>query len=1171
MGTLTIIIEEKEQYAGYFLLEITFLEKGVQSSIKLKNPNNKKIEDHLDAYFEEYINKPFDTAIAKASIEIIEKYGLDLYCQIFEKFENILEEAEFKNREIEIKIIGQSPSFQSIYWESMRKNLTGLPFSLKHTIYRQSKKILSEELISKITHPNINLLIVTARPKLENDVNYRTIQRPLIELINHSNLPIKPYILRPGSFEAFIEHLNSVGPDYYHIIHFDLHGELYGFYEYNEIFEDVIKATDLENHLSFITKERFRQAKKPFVLFESNEYQLSKFIKNSNSYKGFVPVEASQLAQTIKSFNIPIVILNACNSARQNSTYKETSLGNILVKNGISLAIAMRFSITVTASEIFMRHLYKAIFNKIPIKKSLSIARRELYNNKKRIAKYNKEINLDDWFLPVLYQSRDVEIKLRAFDNNERIHFEIPNNKNGDHEDIQNEFFGRDLDILRIERFFAYKSKIVHIQGVTGIGKTSLIKHLKNWWLKTYFINYFFYFDYDKKFYTYGDIIDCMAIKVFPKDEYEKISPHDQEIKTRTIVEKLRSISFTLAFDNVDLKYQGNAKEGNEFYKKELKKLEKLKSFLKIEGCSILIGSRKRENWVFDYSSKVNHLNLNELDSFAASNLVETTIAKMDLSVNKLIKDFNFIRLLRILKGYPLALKNVLPYLKFMTPEQITHNLLNFPLHISSDRFINGLDGIFQSIEKSYSELSQSSQNLLIYLAFFTGHINTFFPIIKRFFQASKYHNRKFNFSTWPLKIHTYWINREPTTNLSQRLNNLIEEGLAYGLIEEVESQIFPTFKTRYIVLPPELCFFLRYQLSKKDKLNKTIKRAFVDYYWIRHNFYFEYIARDSQTQRPDGLTIVEYEYENLISALILGMSFNKPRLYQLVVIRTINEYLDIKQFFREQIYVNELILKEFNEMGLSKLMRKNPIIYIGLLNYLGKAYFKLKIYDKANETLELIGNFLESNSRIKKEDKVFALGSFFQSLGATSFSQGEDLKKSHKLYSKALKIFKENGLSNEEASLYLNMGTHAFMSRSFDLASEYWLEAVKIYESLNQQEGVAKAKQNLFSVALEQNNFEKAEKYLNEARLIYERYMAYEYLAETYNLEGILFTKKAKIGEGSVYEALPFFEAALDIYEQLGMYSKQATVFFNLAKAFSGIDNKKSQAYFQKASEIIQ
>ena len=72
--------------------------------------------------------------------------------------------------------------------------------------------------------------MVTARPGGAGDVGYRTITRPLIEVLRRATLRVDVDLVRPGTWKALTARLEAAtrdwGAGYYHAIHFDLHGGL---------------------------------------------------------------------------------------------------------------------------------------------------------------------------------------------------------------------------------------------------------------------------------------------------------------------------------------------------------------------------------------------------------------------------------------------------------------------------------------------------------------------------------------------------------------------------------------------------------------------------------------------------------------------------------------------------------------------------------------------------------------------------------------------------------------------------------------------------------------------------------------------------------------------------------------------------------------------------------
>lgn len=273
------------------------------------NPySNKQVED-LEWYFKEYPDDPDDEdqERAKSVVVSLKECGTQLFEQVFKSDYELYaryREAQkqiIHGKELIIKIIGL-PKFHSLPWETLNDPQTEQPLALNIPIVRQ---YTSETKVLNVPQsPIINLLIVTARPHRENDINYRAISRPLVESLRQAKLRVNINLLRPSTYRALKDHL-STRPGYYRIIHLDVHGELLG--------------------------------DKSVVYLES-----------ANADHRADPIEATQLAQLLVQHNIPITILNACESGKQMGL-TETSLSGKFMEAGMPLVLAMRYRVTVTA------------------------------------------------------------------------------------------------------------------------------------------------------------------------------------------------------------------------------------------------------------------------------------------------------------------------------------------------------------------------------------------------------------------------------------------------------------------------------------------------------------------------------------------------------------------------------------------------------------------------------------------------------------------------------------------------------------------------------------------------------------------------------------------------------------------------------------------------------
>ena len=76
-------------------------------------------------------------------------------------------------------------------------------------------------------------------------------------------------------------------------------------------------------------------------------------------------------------------------------------------------------------------------------------------------------------------------------------------------------FFGRDVDVLRIEKRLLTAGNILLVHGMGGAGKSTLLHHLGGWWQKTGFVERVFYFGYDEKAWTRQQILHAIAEKLY--------------------------------------------------------------------------------------------------------------------------------------------------------------------------------------------------------------------------------------------------------------------------------------------------------------------------------------------------------------------------------------------------------------------------------------------------------------------------------------------------------------------------------------------------------------------------------------------------------------------------------------------------------------------------------
>ena len=656
---------------GDFQLSLT-INEDQPFQVEVTNPHTAETEEGFEWYFEEYLREPYtaETRVQREK-EQLSQYGISLFQQLFADPEALnlyrkgLQESSFDKLSFEFLGKEKSTSFQAVLWEAIKDPDFEEPLILKGAqfIRTSSTKPLLRAKVDQ--HPEINLLIVTARPSEENDVEYRTVQRPIIDIITETGVSVKPHILRPGTYLALKEHLAEVKSGYYHIIHFDLHGAVL-------TYEELVEERD-EKRLQFSfrsfgkTAHSFNVRKGLTDLAPYPGYKALLFFESPQ--KGVAePVLAKEIAHLIRDARIPVCILNACQSAKQTDSIEETSLGKTLLDEGVNLVLAMRYTVSVTAAYILMKKLYSELFREKSIGEAISLSRRSLYDDRSRNAALGYTIDIEDWVLPIIYQREDVVFSLRdRTAEEERIYY--ANKARHTHlPPPRFQFVGRDLDILKIEKLltptsadFTRRNHLL-IKGMLGIGKSALLKYLAAWWRNTNFrgINNCLYLDFRSAPLTKAQFIDKVASQLDNDHSQEFVNTQDALTKEGKLLKTLNQYPYALILDNIFM-----------FEDKEM-----IEFLAQITGQSFVVyGSVNMEEELGERTFVDNVYQLEGLDQDAAYTLAGRILqVTAEKDIEQLVNGehkFEFEQLMKLLAGFPSAMELVLPFLKDRTAREV--------------------------------------------------------------------------------------------------------------------------------------------------------------------------------------------------------------------------------------------------------------------------------------------------------------------------------------------------------------------------------------------------------------------------------------------------------------------------------------------------------------------
>jgi hypothetical protein len=359
--TKITIAQKDDRNASPFAATVQFND-GPRYPAAVTDPFSPEEEERLRWYFEEWLTFPFTGQVkaAEAAASAV-AYGERLFDQLFRANADILAEYKMAWRDggfagLEFEIRG-TPAFHALHWEALKDPQHGRPFAVECPFWRQNDNPPPQQLQPQPA-ATLNVLLVTARPGGRHDVGYRTIARPLVAARQNGKLRAQIDLVRPGSYAALVRHLeesrDARGDGYYQIVHFDLHGSLLTYEQYQQA-EAAVSP-------HFFKSGYGQKEIAPYPGYRA-------FLSFNGAAAGQSDLVADEIiAELLQSHKIPIAILNACQSGMQVGD-SETSLGARLMAAGVQLALAMGYSVTVSAAELLMTQFYQQLLaGKPPIK-----------------------------------------------------------------------------------------------------------------------------------------------------------------------------------------------------------------------------------------------------------------------------------------------------------------------------------------------------------------------------------------------------------------------------------------------------------------------------------------------------------------------------------------------------------------------------------------------------------------------------------------------------------------------------------------------------------------------------------------------------------------------------------------------------------------------------------
>jgi tetratricopeptide (TPR) repeat protein len=1052
---------------------------GSEYEIEIQRPASDKEERRLAWYFEQWIHQSYtDTVYAEQARQIIRAYGESLFQQVFQSNPDVYSEYRpLRGSRVMLEVIGDDPAFQALHWETMRDPDLGdrAIFAIESGMVRRCN--WKSPAPAKVPQSQtLNVLLVTARPGEESDLNYRTTSRPLMGAIANSRLPVNLVLLRPGTYEALERHLDATPEGYYHIIHFDVHG---GVLTYEQM-------QSLDRHQRVLLKGRYGgrsdvqafEGKKAFLFLETETKGQSD------------PVETQELANLLMGKRIPICILDACQLGQQvtGNTAEveqiEDSLGSRLMLAGMRLVVAMRYSVLAEAAGLLMQRFYQEVVAEKTLLEALRLGRRELFNQKSRRALFNQQVDLEDWLLPVVYCNQpNLKIDLQpmtpeqeeAYYTRQSSQYRFPEPTYG--------FVGRDLEILKIEKSLL-RHNILLVQGMGGTGKTTLLNYLRQWWQDTHFVAQTFYFGYDQRAWTLEQILFEVGKQVYGKYEQATFQAMPLEVQKAKLLTTLRAgcpttgLPYALILDNLESITGQELAIQNTLPPAQQEQLRDFLSRLVGGRTFVVLGSRSEEAWLKPTTFRDAVYPLKGLDPESRSALAEKILQRVFAGQPQLVEetrqDETFLRLMKLLAGYPLAMEVVLANLRQQTPTEILAALdaADVGLDVES---ADKTKSILKCVEYSHSNLSESAQKLLLCLAPFSGFV--FRQALPQYAEQLK--------QLEPFQIYNF-----------DAFDSAIDEAIHWGLLSPLQEN-----QPQLLTIQPIFPYFLKTKLTELNQTEQgAIRAAFQQYYQVTAVAYNKALNSEEPKKRLLGTQLCRYEYENLFHALKICLEKQESTN----IFTCLFTYLHRIGDTETRLKLSEYVCQAYHAYPLDKQRGEIGAEISDALFRLGSCYMATQNYAEAKEQYlkdlaltEKLVLLSDDQKQTKNAEIYYQLGRVEQSL--------RNYEQARVIYNKALTLFIRLSNQQGQAYTYLGLSQVDYLTEEHDRALDICRNALECFAKSGKYHLQASVYHHLGMIYDALQNHEQARYSYDKAIEIHNKYEDRYSQAGIYHQLGIL------------------------------------------------------------------
>ncbi|MFN6528932.1 tetratricopeptide repeat protein [Nostoc sp. ChiSLP03a] len=1067
-------------------------------AVPFQQPFDEENAAELRWYLEDYLQFPYgifpDNAVKIE--QKLQHWGQQLFELVFRSTEKGREFFQEATREgldkCELGIISDNANVLNLPWELLYSpDYQFLAPSLAG-MYRSLSTQGVKAPLPPMPDDQLNILLVIARPDDEQDVNFKTIARPLLAALQPIRQRVNLKVLRPPSLKAFEAELQA-NKGFYHIVHFDGHGNFDSDTQGVLVFED-----------------------------EQGNEQL---------------VSAREIAQYLTDCRVPIFVLNACKSG-QVGEEAFSSVAGQLVKLGAKGVVAMAYSVYAKGAEHFVGRLYGELVRGECIATAVAAGRKSMSIEKMRPSPKGN-LPLQDWLVPVLYQQEPYTpfVPQKTAPSFADLMAQADNISEsskavGLPDESAYGFIGRDYEILRLERAFR-QNHVVLVQGMGGVGKTELVAGFARWLDDTQGRTGGMFFTSFEQGAGLSQVINEIG-RALGGERFSQMMLEQQEAVVR---QYLQTHPCLLIWDNFEP--VNGFPTGNEplLSGEERNKLKRFLKELRGGKSWVLITSRREEPWLDCGYSLINLRGLSQADAqeLAAKILQTVGVERKNLPAE-------YLELLELLGGHPLSLRVVLPHLKMQTPMQLIEALRRGLDTFRGQEEEGREKSLTVSLDYSFAKLSERTRQHLPFLALFSERVNADWLHLfsesadNEFGQAYRaVFGENLQKPDWMRILNEaaaagileylgyetiYKIHATLPWYLRQQLNIISSQ----AVINEFEKKLLIFYANlarsccKQLISNTELAtFVLRVE---EPNLLQNLRLAEQQQEWnCAHNILYTLGEMYERIGRKP-------EFKSLRQRAL-----NQIGIYLADAKAKGEDALDFWMYLRG-VDANEALLsaklaeaKKVYQENLDELIALNdPSVNEKIATYyqrLGIVAYEQRQFDVAVDYYHIALKIFEDAGDLCNAAKVY------HELGMVA-QQQRQFDVAIDYYHKALKIFEDAGDLYSAAGEYHHLGIVAYGQRQFDVAVDYYYKALKIKENVGNLYSAVSDYHQLGMVAQKQRQIDVAVDYYNKALKICEDAGDFYSAAREYHQLGTVAEEQRQFDA-----AINYYQKAWEIYEQ--------------------------------------